>query len=348
MQNKFTPKRSPLKKILISVSLLIILFSAFWVLQFYRYIYKTPLRIEQAGYVVTITPGMSIHKLSALMSKEGVLKHPQWLVWWIQLKGVRKQIKAGEYLIKSGSTPKAAIELFISGKVVQHPLTIVEGWTFDRLLQAIQQMPKLKQTLLNLSHEEIMARLGYPGQHPEGRFFPETYYFPAGTTDVQFLQRAYRLLQEKLDKAFETRDKALSLNNPYETLILASIIEKESSFTEEYSEIAGVYIRRLARNMPLQADPTVIYGLGSQFKPPLTLEQLKKPTAYNTYVNTGLPPTPIAMPSLKAIEAATKPKAGESLYFVATGDEKRHVFSKTLDEHQKAVLRYREALKKLK
>lgn len=311
-----------------------------------HYLYQQPLQVQPPGYVLMISPGMSVQRIANQLAQDGVLKHPDWFVWWTQVSGARLKLKAGEYLIKPGMTPQAVIDLIISGKVIQHALTIVEGWNFDRLMAAIKDAPKLSHTLTGLSHQDIMAKLGHPLEHPEGRFFPDTYYFPAGTTDIAFLQRAYKILETKLATAWEGRDQQsdLSIQTPYEALILASIIEKESALPEEYEEISGVYHRRLKRKMPLQADPTVIYGVAADYTGQLTGEQLKRQTPYNTYLNPGLPPTPIAMPGAKAILAATNPKPGDTLYFVAKGEGKGHVFSKTLAEHLVAVALYRKKL----
>jgi len=325
----------------VSVLLITIVFSLFFAMKFHRYIYETSLHVQSEGYLIVVPPGTPVHRIADTLAKANVMDHPKWFLAWMQLTGKRSHVKAGEYLIKPGTTTQGFIDMLVSGKVLQHAFTIVPGWTFDRLMQAIHDTPLLTHTLKGLSNQEIMAKLGYPSVQPEGEFFPETYYYPAYMSDLAFLQRAFRAMQERLNKAWESRDNSVSGKTPYDILILASIIEKESSVPEEYAEIAGVYLRRLERNMPLQADPTVIYGMGSTFLGPLTIEHLRKPSTYNTYLNLGLPPTPIAMPSQKAIEAATHPKANDTLYFVATGTDKRHVFSKTPEEHQKAVLRYR-------
>lgn len=314
-----------------------------------------PLNIQPNGHVLMVTPGLSSQRIAQRLADEGVLQHPQCFLWWVHISGARLKLKAGEYLIKPGMTAQGLIDLLISGKVIQHSLTIVEGWTFDRLIRAIQQEPKLSHTLAGLSSAEIMAKLGHPGEYPEGLFFPDTYYFPAGTTDLAFLQRAYKRLQTKLMEVWKQREKQgdqndFLLKTPYDILVLASIIEKESNFPEEYAEISGVYHRRLKLKMPLQADPTVVYGVGLAYQNQstgLTNEQLKRKTAYNTYLVAGLPPTPIAFPGEKALWAAAHPKPGDTLYFVAKGEGKGHVFSKTLAEHLAAVAVYRKKLKAL-
>ncbi len=316
--------------------------------QFFRFLHS-PLPVKSGGHVFVFSQGASVHKMVKQLSEEGVLQSPTWFLIWIRYEGFlnNKRFQAGEYLIKPGTTPVELINQLQEGRVIQHALTVIPGWNFDRLMAEIHQSPKLKHTLVGLTAAEIMTKLGFPGVHPEGHFFPETYYFTAGTTDVILLQRAYNLLQKKLSLLWSKRAKEiLPLKSPYEALILASIIEKESNLIEEYTEIAGVYIRRLQKNMPLQADPTVIYGLGKSFTGELTIALLKSPTPYNTYQRLGLPPTPIALPGEKALEAAMYPKPGETLYFVAKAGGKGHVFSKTLKEHHSAVIQYRNYYKK--
>ncbi len=326
--------------------LIIALVVMFWLFRLHQHIQEKPMQIDAPGYLVDILPGMSVQKIAGHLAKDGVLKHPNWFVIWVKFSHVRYKLKAGEYMLKPGMTPEDFIQLMVSGKVYQHPLTIVEGWTFDQLIQALNEEPSLQHTIQGLSYIELMQKLGYPSEHPEGQFFPETYRFPKGTTDVAFLQRAYKMMQHKLNKIWQERDPKISLKNPYEALILASIIEKESNLDEEYPEIAGVFIRRLERNMPLQADPTIVYSAGRNYQGRITSELLKMPSPYNTYLNTGLPPTPIAFPSQKALYAATHPKEGDSLYFVARGNGKGHVFSKTLEEHNKAVNEYRQNIQR--
>lgn len=301
----------------------------------------------EKGLVFVVEPGASTSQISNSLQKAGLIQHPRLFVFFLQWEGYFGTLKAGEYLVTNGMTPRGIMELLASGKVIQYPLTVVPGWTFDRLMENLNTHPKIHHTLVGLSREEVMKKLGFPGEHPEGRFFPETYHFPSGTQDITFLKRAYKMLQDKLSGAWEKRDPKIILKTPYEALILASIIEKESDVKDEYADIAGVYSRRLEKKMLLQADPTVIYGLGKEYTGTLTGESLRKPSPYNTYLNTGLPPTPIALPSLKAIEAALHPKEGDTLYFVAKGNKKGqgHTFSSDKSSHDAAVLEYRNAIK---
>lgn len=301
------------------------------------------MRIDSAGYLVNIPQGTPVQKIANRLANDGVMDHPTWFVIWVRFSADRGKLKAGEYMLQPGMTPEAFIKMMVAGKVYQHPLTIVEGWTFQQLMEALLKEESLHHSLQGLNYNDIMAKIGYPEQHPEGRFFPDTYHFPAGTSDVAFLQRAYRMMNDKLYKVWVERDPKLTLKSPYEVLILASIIEKESNFPEEYPEIAGVFIRRLERHMPLQADPTVIYAAGMQYTGQITSELLKMHSPYNTYITAGLPPTPIALPGNRALYAATHPKEGNTLYFVARTDGRGHVFSSTLEEHNKAVAEYRNA-----
>ncbi len=329
------------------IGLLLGIIASVFCFQFYKFS-KRPFSIPDSGHVLVIPPGTSVQKISHQLSAAGLMRSSHWFLLYIRIHGAWNTLKAGEYFIKPGTTLRGLIDQLQAGRVIQHALTIVPGWNFEQLLLAINDDPHITHTLLGLTTEEIMARLNHPGEHPEGRFFPETYYFPAGTTDIAFLQRAYGLLQIKLASVWDKHYPSLPLQSAYEALILASIIEKESSEADEYAEIAGVYIRRLEKKMPLQADPTVIYGIGKSFLGKLNTTQLKKITPYNTYQKIGLPPTPIALPSLKALEASVNPKAGQALYFVAKANGKGHVFSNTLQEHNVAVIQYRKSLSGVK
>jgi len=309
---------------------------------------ETPLPISAPGKIFVIKPGVSVYNIATALTAIGIIDSPWYFLCLVKKEGVWKHLRAGEYLIPPNITPGALVRLFSSGKVVQHAITIVPGWNFEQLMQVINQSPHLKHTLNEFTPEMVMAALGHPGEHPEGRFLPDTYYFPVGISDVVFLKRAYGMLKTKLDRLWEGRINKLPLRSPFEALILASIVEKESSLTSEYAEIAGVYVRRLERKMRLQADPTVIYGAGKAFTGRVTRQILSHPTPYNTYLNKGLPPTPIAMPSEQALQAVLHPLPGKTLYFVAHSSGKGHVFSKDLAAHQVAVKQYRQSLEKQK
>jgi UPF0755 protein len=254
-------------------------------------------------------------------------------------QGIAHAIKAGEYYLPAGITPPQLLQQMVAGKVMEASLTLVEGWTFSQVMAVVSNSPYLRQTLASLEASAIMERLGYPGQHPEGRFFPDTYYFPAGTTDFAFLQRAYQLMRKHLAREWAHRAPGLPYQTQDEALILASIIERESALPQERPLIAGVFVRRLQKGMPLQTDPTVIYGLGEAFNGVLRRLDLQRDTPYNTYTRSGFPPSPISMPGLESLRAALHPADGEALYFVARGDGS-HQFSATLEEHEAAVQTY--------
>jgi UPF0755 protein len=262
-----------------------------------------------------------------------------YLRWHAIVAGKSEAIKAGEYLLEPGVTPRQLLEQVVNGAVLQHSLTVVEGWTFAQLLEALRRQEAIDHTLGGADPDEIMTRLGHPGEHPEGRFMPDTYRFPRSTTDVAFLRRAYDEMTARLDEEWRRRDPDLPYRSPYEALIMASIIEKETALPEERPEIAGVFVRRLIRHMRLQTDPSVIYGLGLRFDGNLTRKDLAADSLYNTYMHAGLPPTPIALPGAASLRAALHPAAGDSLFFVSRGDGS-HVFSATLEAHNKAVRRF--------
>jgi len=268
-----------------------------------------------------------------------IINDPWLFILLAKVKGVETRVRAGEYQIETGMTADELLEKFIQGSALQYSFTVIEGWSFRQMLAAIAEDPVIEHTLEGKSNQEIMTLVGYPEQHPEGMFFPDTYRFPKGTSDVDFLRRAYQVMQKHLTREWNQRDSDLPLESSYEALILASIIEKETGAGFERPLISGVFIQRLKKNMRLQTDPTIIYGLGEKFDGDIRFRDLKKDTPYNTYLHAGLTPTPIALPGLEAIHAALHPAKTEALYFVSKGDGTHH-FSATLDEHNTAVRRY--------
>ncbi|MCU7945344.1 MAG: endolytic transglycosylase MltG, partial [Candidatus Thiodiazotropha sp. (ex Cardiolucina cf. quadrata)] len=305
-----------------------------------------PLTLPQEGVSYLLQPGMTIRGLADDLQQREILDKPLLLRFMARWSGQASKLKAGEYHLPEGTTPSMLLEILTSSRVVQHALTIIEGWTFKQMMAAIRRNPDLTHTLEDVVNEQIMQHLGLDDLHPElddlhpeGHFYPDTYHFPLGTTDVDFLRRAYHRMETTLAQAWQNRDKELPLKSPYEALILASIIERETGIPEERGKIAGVFVRRLNRGMLLQTDPTVIYGMGDRYKGNIRKRDLSRDTPYNTYVRKGLTPTPIAMPSGAAIYAALHPEEGKTLYFVATGDG-GHTFSATLEEHNKAVRKY--------
>ena len=250
-----------------------------------------------------------------------------------------RRLHAGEYHVRPGDSLATVLERLERGEVIQHRFTIVEGWTFRQLRERLAAHPKLASTVEDDTDEEIMERLERAERHPEGWFSPNTYHFTRGTTDLDLLRRALARQERILEEAWEQREAGLPLEDAYEALILASIVERETGVPEERGRIAGVFVRRLERNMRLQTDPTVIYGMGEDYDGRIRTRDLRRHTPWNTYVIHGLPPTPIAMPGKEAIQATVRPERTEALFFVARGDGTHH-FSATLEEHEEAVRRY--------
>lgn len=292
-----------------------------------------------AGTEYTVPPGASFAVVAQDMARRGWVRSPRVFAWHARRTGKARAVKAGTYALQPGMSALAALDLFVSGREVQVPFTIVEGWSFTQLREALARAPRLEHTLQGLDSAAIMERLGQPGRHPEGLFLAETYHFPPGTSDLTALRRALTALEQALDQAWRDRAPDLPLASPYEVLILASIIEKETAVPDERALIAGVFVERLRRGMLLQTDPTVIYGLGDGFDGNLRRRDLENDTPYNTYTRKGLPPTPIALVGRSALEAAVAPRVDGSLYFVSRGDGTHH-FSRTYGEHLKAVQRY--------
>ncbi|KPK52262.1 MAG: hypothetical protein AMJ84_04735 [Acidithiobacillales bacterium SM23_46] len=295
--------------------------------------------LEPGSETFVVKPGMSLKAFARELNRRGVLHESQSFVLLANLLGKGRELKTGEYLFDAGISARGILAQVVAGRVVRYPVVLVEGWTFRQFLQALARAEKLTQTLAGQTPGQIMAALGHPDEHPEGRFFPDTYHFTAGDTDRMVLARAYQRMQDRLEQEWNARAPDLPVPTPYEALILASIVEKETGKPEERSLIAGVFVNRLHRGMRLQTDPTVIYGLGERFDGNLRRRDLERDTPYNTYKRTGLPPTPIAMPGAAALRAALHPAETRALYFVSRGDGS-HVFSETLSEHNAAVIKY--------
>ncbi len=296
-----------------------------------------PLTFGEETFMVQ--PGSTLKGVARRLSESRVLSEPHTFLLIATLSGRRQSLKTGEYRFQTGMSASSVLDHLAKGRVVEHPFVIVEGWNIRQVLAALQQAPRLEQTLKGLTPAQVMAKLGYPGQHPEGRFFPDTYRYTGGQTDVAVLQRAYRRMEERLAREWEGRRADVPLRTPYEALILASIVEKETGRAEERPMIAGAFINRLRINMKLQTDPTVIYGLGERFDGNLRKRDLLTDTPYNSYTRKGLPPTPIAMPGGEALRATLHPADTRALYFVSRGDGS-HVFSDNLSDHNQAVIKY--------
>lgn len=299
-----------------------------------------PLPIDEP-VVIEVAPRDSLARVTADLAARGLLPQPQprLLSLWGRLSGDAARLHVGEYRLEPGLDARGLLALLVEGRVLRRSFTIVEGWRFSDVRAALGAAERLRQTIAGQSDAEIMARLGEPERAPEGLFFPDTYDYVAGSTDLALLRRARARMQEVLAAAWAERAPDLPLETPEEALVLASLIEKETGLPSERQDIAGVFVRRLEQGMRLQTDPAVIYGLGEDFDGNLTRSHLRTPTPWNTYVHRGLPPTPIAMPGLDSIRAALAPAVGDALYFVARGDGSSE-FSATLEEHNAAVRRF--------
>jgi peptidoglycan lytic transglycosylase G len=309
-----------------------------WAWSRYQYALTAPV-ITKDGLYFEINRGAAFGQIVSKLNKEQVAIDPFWFKIIAYQQKHTQDIKAGEYALQKGMTMPDLLALFVSGKTRQYSVTIPEGWNFKQIKQLLRDNPYLKHTLESVEDGVIMSQLESQYNHPEGLFFPETYFFEKNSSDFDLLKRAYDKMQLVLKEAWEHRQQDIPIKNSYEALILASIIEKETAVGEERQQIAGVFSRRLQKGMLLQTDPTVIYGMGDHYQGNIRHKDLKQATPYNTYVIKGLPPTPIAMPGKEAIHAALHPAEGKSLYFVARGDGS-HEFSSSLRAHNNAVNKF--------
>lgn len=320
---------------IVLIALVAVSLAARWAWQRYEFFLDTPLEVPEHGVVFTLEQGATGRTIVSQMVRQG-FSRDGW-EWKVLMRLEPRIFRAGEYRLTPGIKPREALDLFASGKVVQYRLTIVEGWTFRQLAGALATDARLRHEPGLLDEDqwpELAARLGIG--HLEGWFFPETYLFTRGDSDFDLLSRAHAAMQTELAQAWDLRAQDLPLSSPYELLILASIIERETALDDERAQVAGVFVRRLQKGMKLQTDPTVIYGLGKDFDGNLRKRDLLRDTPYNTYTRRGLPPTPIALPGRASLRAAAQPAPGDALYFVADGSG-GHTFSATLEEHQAAV-----------
>jgi UPF0755 protein len=300
---------------------------------------QQPLKLPAPTVDLSVEPGTTPRGIAQAVADTGTDVSPQLLYWWFRFSGQDRQIRAGSYELERGITPRTLLNVLVRGEEATRSLVLVEGWNFRQVRSALAKAEQLKPETFGLSDEELMARLGKPGLHPEGRFFPDTYTYSKGSTDIALLQRAMRAMDKKLDAAWAARASDVPLRSADEALILASIVEKETGKAQDRSQIAAVFVNRLRVGMPLQTDPTVIYGMGTRFDGNLRKKDLQADTPWNTYTRPGLPPTPIAMPGKAALLAAVQPAQSRSLYFVSKGDGSSH-FSSSLEEHNRAVNRY--------
>ncbi|WP_218813296.1 endolytic transglycosylase MltG [Rickettsiella endosymbiont of Dermanyssus gallinae] len=326
-------KLTPIALILLVVSI----FLTYFAIQYHRFLITPLSKTEVIHYV--FKPGSSMHRLVDDLQAQGFIQHPRFFYFLAYSKGATNKLKTGEYLFDPGTTPYQLVDQMMSGRVILHRFTIVEGWTFQQFLTALQALPYVKHTLNKTSPEQVLANLGLPPENPEGLFFPATYYFSLGAKDTDLLKWSYQLLEKKLNQEWLKRSSDLPYKTSYEALIAASLVEKETAIPKERPMISGVIARRLQKGIPLQIDASIIYGLGVHYTGKITVDDLRKDTPYNTYTRRGLPPTPIAIPSLSSIEATLHPDNSQNLYFVAKGDGS-HQFSSNLAEHNRAVQIY--------
>lgn len=305
-------------------------------LAYYAY---QPLRPLQSPLPFSLKSGSSLKSAARQMTNAGLLAEPAPFVLLARLMGQASKIKAGNYEVESPITPLELLRKITEGDYTQDLITLVEGWTFQQTRKALDEHPGIRHDSSGLSNAEIMLRLDIAEPSPEGLFFPDTYHFSRGSSDLAILRRAHRLMRATLADQWERRAPGLPLATPYEALILASIIEKETGQASERRLIAAVFVNRLRAGMRLQTDPTVIYGMGASFDGNLRRRDLVSDTPYNTYVRPGLPPTPIALPGLASLNATLNPAQSDALYFVSRGDGTSH-FSRTLVEHDRAVMKY--------
>jgi len=314
----------------------------YWGFDRYQGFADTSLAGLQPGQTLLVEPGDSLPSVLRKLDAVGAsnVEKLQWQALARQL-GAAGRLQVGEYALDPGLTPRLLLQRMRDGKVISHRFTIVEGWSIRELRAALASAPLLEHETTGLDDAALMKSLGHAGQHPEGRFLPETYAFTRGDSDRDVLERAYADMQKALDAAWTSRAPDLPLKSKDEALALASVVEKETGIAHERAAIAGVFVRRLKLGMKLQTDPTVIYGMGANYTGNIRKADLLADTPYNTYTRPGLPPTPIAMPGVAALQAATHPAAGDALYFVALGDGSgRHAFTASLAEHEAAVRSY--------
>lgn len=316
-----------------------VLFAAILLFGASVYYVTRPLNIPELPFEFSLQQGASLTSVAYQLKKDGVLDDAQVFVLLGRSMRLSGQIKYGNYQLTQPVSMYELLQIVSKGRVAQSDLTIIEGWTFKQFRQALNAAPKIRHDSLLLSDAEIMKRIGATEPHPEGLFFPDTYNFPAGSSDLALIKRAYQTMQKHLQENWQRRDSNLPLESPYQALILASIVEKETGQKIDRAMIASVFVNRLRLGMMLQTDPTVIYGIGDSYDGNIRKRDLLKDTAYNTYTRYGLTPTPIALPGKESLYATLHPAQSDALYFVSRGDGSSQ-FSSNLIDHNKAVQRY--------
>lgn len=300
---------------------------------------KQPLALSSSPLEVVIKPNSSVASVGRQIQRGGVAMDPRLFALLVRLSGHGPDLKAGGYTFEAGATPLSVIGKLARGEVTHYVVTVIEGWEFRKMRAAVDASAALRHDTRGMSDADLMKAIGAAEPSPEGLFFPDTYLFARGSSDIELYKHAYRAMQRKLNDAWNARAADLPYKTPYEALVMASIVEKETGQAAERPMIAAVFVNRLKKNMMLQTDPTVIYGIGEGFDGDLRKRDLQTDTPYNTYTRTGLPPTPIALPGLASLAAATAPAPSDALYFVARGDGSSH-FSNSLPEHNRAVDKY--------
>ena len=303
------------------------------------YYVTRPLPLPATPFVFDLKQGSSLTGMARELRQAGLLEHDQPFVWMVRMLGKSTQLKAGNYVLDHPVPLLKLLEIISKGEVSQRQVSVIEGWTFRQLRDALDANPDIGHATAGMADAEILQRIGASENHPEGLFFPDTYYFAAGSKDLVIFKRAYLAMQKRLQQAWLGRAPDLPLQTPYQALILASIVEKETGSPADRSMIAGVFVNRLRKGMLLQTDPTVIYGMGEKYDGNLHKRDLLRDTDYNTYRRVGLTPTPIALPGMAALQAALHPAQTDALYFVSRGDGSSQ-FSSTLTAHNRAVDKY--------
>jgi UPF0755 protein len=319
----------------LALILLLVLAAAGWAV----YFSKQPVNLPSTPYDLVLKHGSSLRGIAQQMVREGILSEPWTFIFLVRAHGLASDIKAGNYELHEGMTNYDLFLMITDGITTQRSITFIEGWTFRQMRAALNRHEDVRHLSMAMTDQEILRQIGATETAAEGLFFPDSYHFDSGMSDLDILKRAYETMQRKLARAWENREAGLPYRTPYEALIMASIIEKETGLASERPMIASVFLNRLKIGMRLQTDPTVIYGLGEEFDGNLRKRDLLQDNEYNTYTRAGLPPTPIAMPGMAAIEAALHPAKSKALYFVGKGDGS-HVFSTNLNDHNRAVRRY--------
>ncbi|MBC6961689.1 MAG: endolytic transglycosylase MltG [Nitrosomonas sp.] len=335
------PESTRFLKLTSFVLIVILVGSTLFSVWFYR-LATTPLNLPAVPSEFSIEPGSGLRRIAGQLAEAGILSNEWSFILLAHITGYNASLKAGDYQLTEKLSPLDLLKYLTRGKVRQYAITFLEGWTFSQFRKALDEHPALRHDSDKLSDSELLRAIGAKESHAEGLFFPDTYFFTRNSSDLTILKRAYQAMQQHLETVWLARQEFLPLKDQYDGLILASIIEKETGADNERTQIAGVFINRLRHNMKLQTDPTVIYGMGNKFDGNLRKIDLQTDHEYNTYTRFGLPPTPIAMPGLASIRAAFNPAITDELYFVARGDGTSH-FSSTLEEHNRAVLKYQKS-----